>query len=107
MSKVNTKTKSVDRAVMKAKAKIKLRREQLAFDKLPKEEQEKRRRLGFDPYEPEHIREKKRRAEVERRKKCFDELPKDTRDALTALGLSPYLEDGQVIRRFGGSFSIK
>ena len=108
----NKQIKEAERSVIKAKAKLQLRRlqlrrEQLAFDKLTPEEQEQRRRVGLDPYEPEFIRARKKAAALEERKRLFKKLPKETRDALTALGVSPYREDGEVIRRFGGGFSIK
>lgn len=97
----------MSKATIKARAAIKKRREQLAFDKLPAEEKEKRKRAGLDPYEPEQIRAKKKAAELEKRKKYFDKLPKEARDALTALGVSPHQGDGVKIRRTCGALSVK
>ena len=91
----------------KAKAAIKRRRQQLAFDKLTPAEQIRRRAAGLDPYEPEHIRAKKRAAELEKHKKHFDALPKEVRDKLTALGVSPYQGDGVRIRRTCGTIKAK
>ena len=87
--------------------KIRQRRAQLEFDNLPKDEQERRRKAGLDPYESEQIRAKKRAAEIERRKKFFNTLSKETRDQLTALGLSPYQDGEEVIRRECGTLSVK
>lgn len=88
--------------VKKAERAIKRRRDQLAFDKLSKEEQQRRTRAGLNPYESEQTRAARRKAEKERRKKHFDSQPKEIRDKLTALGVSPYQED-VIIRRACGT----
>ena len=88
--------------VKRAERAIKKRREQLAFDKLSKEEKERRTRAGFNPYETEQKREARKKAERERRKRFFDSQPKEVRDKLTALGVSPY-QDGVIVRRECGA----
>lgn len=89
-------------SLMKVRAAIKLRREQLAFDKLPEKEKENRRRCGLDPYEPEEIRKKKQAATRQQWKRHFDRLPAEARNKLTELGVSPYQKDDAVIRRLSG-----
>lgn len=93
--------------IKEIREKIQQRREQLAFDKLSKADQEKLRAVGQDPYETDEIRAKRRAAEIERRKKNFDKLSEEARQALTALGVSPYQDGSEIIRRESGSFSVK
>lgn len=90
--------------IRKAKEKIMLRREQLAFDKLSEEEKRNRRIQGLDPYESKEVRAKKKAAYREERKRRFDKLPKDARAALTRIGLSPYQDEDTIIYRDCGPF---
>ena len=69
------------------------------FDSLPKEEQERLTKKGYNPHEDEATRSARKKHSLEQRKKEFNALPKKEREILRAFGYDPNDEVEKIIYR--------